>query len=146
MNRIFLPEYLTREERARIDAIDTSIKYFDPQNFAGASQASREWANARYWELMDERHMIRCDAHDRARRRDLQEAYDLLSEIAWKGGLGCYGAPDTNLMAGNVLLEIFELAAAILRQWGFKEYGTTFVNEEYGTVIRLEYWPEEVKY
>lgn len=145
MNRIFLPEHLNNDERRRISEIDKGLKYFDPQNFESSTPASQEWANARYWELMDERSSIQYDAHDRARSTDLQEACLLLSEIAWKGGLGCYGAPD-NVIAGNVLLEIFELAAAILRQWGFKEYGTTFVNEEYGTVIRLEYWPEEVKY
>lgn len=145
MNRVFLPEHLNNDERRRISEIDTSIKYFDPQNFVGATPASREWANARYWTLMDERTTIRCDAHDRVRSADLQEACSLLSEIAWAGGLGCYGAPDT-LMAGDTLLEGFELAAFILSRWGFAEYGTVFLNEEYGTTIRLEYWPEEVKY
>jgi hypothetical protein len=138
MDRTFKPSHLTRDERAVMTSIENGLEYF--RCFAGKTPASREWANARYWELQNEKSRIQIEAHDRCRRTAIEEACTILSEIAWKGGFGCY---DEQVNYEGMLKD-FEKAAALLRPWGFVERGTTFVNLDRQTAIRTEYSPTEI--
>ena len=140
MYRTFKASHLTREERARITQINKSLAYF--QGFMGSTPASQAWASGQYWKLRNEKDCIREDAHDRCRAAAIKTACAILSEIAWKGGLG---TPNDE-SEYPAMLRDFENVVTLLAPWGFEERGASFINHDRLTIIRLEYWPEEVKY
>lgn len=135
--KVFKQSHLTREERARIAQIHNSLEYF--RTFTG-TPASVAWATNRYWQLRNEKSLIQEDAYDRCRAAAIKTACGLLSEIAWKGGLG---APNDE-SEYPAMVRDFEKAGKILAPWGFEERGHTFVNLDRRTMIRTEYSPTEI--
>ena len=138
MYRTFKASHLTREERERITEINRSLAYF--RGFAGSTPASGAWASRKYWDLQNEKSRIKVEAHDRCRKQAITQACAILSEIAWKGGFGCYD----DRVNYEGMLQDFETAASHLKPWGFEETGTQFINHDRRTVIRTEYSPTEI--
>ena len=121
-------------EMYELEAHDSNLIHW--KEFGAMTEASREWAQAQYYRVLNARHELIDTARERTRREDVEEAISLMQEIIDEKA---HYSGEWSDRTEEALVKIDSL----LIRWGFEYKACLYINQARQTFLTFNTYTVE---